>query len=69
MTVADKLSVHLEHVVMPMGVRMTGEQITALCVAADEPQRRAAIDRARQRNPFLLPEEETVAEMWARGAQ
>ncbi len=67
MTVPDKLSVHLEHIVMPMGVSMTAKQTQALCEGADEAQRRAAIDRARIKIPFLLPDEEHEAEEWARG--
>ena len=66
MTVKTKLTVHLETIVMPLGVPMTAKQVTALTDAADEPQRRTAIDRARSRIPFLLPEEETEAEEWAR---
>jgi hypothetical protein len=66
LTVASKLRCHLEHIVMPRGVRLNAAQITKLCDEADEAQRRAAIDRARVHVPFLLPEEETEAEMWAR---
>lgn len=66
MTVEQKLTCHLEHIVMPLGVPLNASQVTELCKQADEPQRRAAIDRARQRIPFLLPDEEHEAEVWAR---
>ena len=69
MTVKDKLSVHLEHIVLPEGVPLTAKQQQVYRDASDEPQRRAAIDRARVRIPFLLPEEEHEAEDWARGME
>ena len=50
---------------MPECVRMNARQILALCATATEAQRRAAIDRARQHIPFLLPQEEGQAEQWA----
>lgn len=65
MNVALKLRVHLEHIVMPLGVPLNANQVNALCDQADEAQRRAAVDRARVHVPFLLPEE-TQAEMWVR---
>lgn len=64
MTVEDKLSVHLLHVVMPLGVPLTAKQQLELCDKADRAQRQAAIDRSRVRSPFLLPDEETEARMW-----
>lgn len=68
MTVPNKLMVHLEYIVMPLGVPMNAKQIESLCNSATQDQRRAAIDRARIKVPFLLPEEETEAEEWARNA-
>lgn len=47
MTVAAKLEVHLEHVMMPIGVPMSAKQVLDLCTMADEAQLRAAVDRAR----------------------
>ena len=66
MSTKDKLCVHLNSIVSPEGVPLTAKQQIALMQAADEPQRRAAIDRSRVKIPFLLPDEETEAEMWAR---
>lgn len=59
MTVKMKLTVHLEHIVMPEGVPLNATQIEQLCDRATEAQRRAAVDRARVRGPLLLPDEET----------
>jgi hypothetical protein len=66
-TAETKLLVHLEHIVMPEGVPLNAKQVLDLCDHADEAQRRAAVDRARIKPPFLLPEEEREAERWARG--
>jgi hypothetical protein len=66
MTVIEKLIVHLLHIVSPVGIPLTGPEQRKVLAEADEPQRRAAIDRARVRIPFLLPDEEVEAEMWAR---
>lgn len=65
MSTEDKLNVHLEHIVMPEGVPMNAKQVLELCDHADEAQRMAAIDRARIRIPFLLPDEERDALRWA----
>lgn len=66
MDTEQKLNVHLEHIVMPEGVPMNAKQVLELCDRADEAQRMAAIDRARIRVPFLLPDEEKAALRWAR---
>ena len=60
-----KLNAHLEHIVMPLGVPMNAKEIQALCDRATYAQRMAAIDRARIRVPFLLPDEERTAQRWA----
>jgi hypothetical protein len=67
-TVQAKLTVHLEHIVMPEGVPLNAKQVQALCDAADMPQRQAALDRARIKPPFLLPDEEHEAEEWVKPA-
>jgi hypothetical protein len=64
-TTEQKLNAHLEHIVMPEGVPLSASQVLALCDQADYAQRMAAIDRARTRNPFLLPDEEREAQRWA----
>jgi len=65
MTVARKLEEHLVHVVAPIGIVLTEKDIAELCLYADSAQRMAAIDRARVKTPFLLPDEETEALVWA----
>lgn len=65
MTTETKLLVHLEHIVMPTGVPLNAAQVLDLCDRADYPQRMAAIDRARIKAPFLLPDEEREAQRWA----
>lgn len=65
MTVDQKLNVHLEHIVMPLDMPMNAKQILELCDQADYAQRMAAIDRARVKIPFLLPDEEREAQKWA----
>ena len=67
MTTEMKLSVHLEYIVMPIGVPMNAVQIIELCDRATKDQRQAALDRARIHVPFILPAEERVAEQWVRG--
>lgn len=65
MDAETKLNVHLEHIVMPLGVALSGKQILELCDCADRAQRMAAVDRARVKQPFLLPDEESAAMRWA----
>ena len=65
MTVETKLYVHLEHIVLPLGVPLTAKQQLEYCDRADYAQRMAAIDRARIKSPFLLPDEEREAQRWA----
>lgn len=65
MTVDTKLNVHLEHIVMSLDKPLTAEQVLELCDRATDAQRMAAIDRARVKSPFLLPDEEREAEKWA----
>lgn len=60
----NKLLVHLVHIVSPIGVPLTGKQQLQLCAAADRAQRLAAVDRARVKVPFLLPDEEDAAQKW-----
>lgn len=64
MDVNDKLLAHLVHIVAPLGVPLTGAQLTELCSKADRAQREAAVDRARIRVPLLLPDEEYEAADW-----
>lgn len=66
MDTESKLNAHLEFIVMPIGIPLNAKQILDLCDHADEPQRMAAIDRARVKIPFLLPDEEAEALRWAR---
>lgn len=67
MTIQDKLRVHLTSIVSPIGVPLTGEMQRELIANSDRSQRQAALDRARQRIPFILPDEETEARMWVDG--
>lgn len=66
-TIQDKLRVHLTSIVSPIGVPLTGEMQRELIANSDRSQRQAALDRARQRIPFILPDEETEARMWVDG--
>lgn len=69
MTAEQKLNVHLVHIVSPIGVPLTAMQQLDLCDRADYAQRMAAIDRARIKIPFLLPDEEREAQRWAEAAR
>ncbi len=64
MSVDQKLEVHLLHIVAPIGVPLTAKEQLSLCALADRAQRQAAFDRARIKNPLLLPDEELEAERW-----
>lgn len=65
MDIETKLNVHLEHIVMLGSAPMNSRRILELCDRADYAQRMAAIDRARVKVPFLLPDEEREALRWA----
>ena len=64
MDAESKLNVHLEHIVMPLGVPLSAKEVLELCDRADYAQRMAALDRARVKSPFLLPDEERDALRW-----
>ncbi len=68
MTVASKLMCHLEHIVMPKNVPLTGPQIMELCRAATLEQRVDAVIRSRIHNPRVLDDEMEEAVFWVRHA-
>jgi hypothetical protein len=64
MSIEDKLNVHLEHIVMPEGVPLNAKQVLELCDRATQADRIAALQRARKKNPLILPDEEKAAKRW-----
>ena len=67
MTTEEKLSVHLERIVMPEGgVPMNASQLLKLCAEAGRADRFAAAQRAEHHNPRTLPDEAAKVAAWVR---
>jgi hypothetical protein len=66
MTVEDKLSVHLEHIVMPEGVPLNAKQVLDLCDHATEEQRMKAFTWGLKHGPLILPDEVSAALRWVK---